>query len=80
MTTTTTTSRYSAPYYVDKTKKGHFTIGVCGLNRRRLHLFGWEAEYDDADVAAAATEYLETKEPVARSRALRALKKKLVIT
>lgn len=66
-------------FYGDKTDKGHFTIGACKLNRK-LRMFGWEAEYDEADVAAAAAKYLETKDPIARARALLALKRKLVIT
>lgn len=66
-------------FYVDKTDKGHFTIGACRLNRR-LRAFGWEAEFEEAEVAAAADNYLKTTEPAARSRALKVLKKKLVLT
>ena len=64
--------------YVDKTDKGPFTIGVCKLNRR-LRKFGWEAEYDDADVSSAAQDYLNCRDQLARHRALLSLKKKLVL-
>jgi hypothetical protein len=66
-------------FYVDKTDKGHFTIGACRLNRK-LRAFGWEAEYNETDVATAAAAYLNAAEPNARSRALRVLKRKLVLT
>lgn len=65
-------------YYVDKSDKGHFTIGACKLNRR-LRNFGWEAEFEEADVANAAQHYLDTKEPLARARSLRDLKRLLVL-
>ena len=65
-------------FYVDKSDKGHFTIGACRLNRR-LREFGWEAEYDDAAVAAAAQIYLDCQDPLKRQRALRSLKKKLFL-
>ena len=65
-------------YYGDKTDKGHFTIGACKLNRR-LRKFGWEVEFEDADVANAAQNYLDTKEPLARTRSLQALKRMLVL-
>lgn len=65
-------------YYLDKTKVGHFTIGACVLNRR-LRAFGWEMAYEDADVAAAAKKYFDTKEPLARSAALRKLKELVVL-
>jgi hypothetical protein len=65
-------------FYVDKSDKGHFTIGACRLNRR-LREFGWEAEYDDADVATAAQIYLDCQDPQKRQRALRSLKKKLIL-
>lgn len=65
-------------FYADKTDKGHFTIGACRLNRR-LREFGWEVEYDDADVAIAAQAYLNCQDPLARHRALLCLKRKLVM-
>lgn len=65
-------------YYGDKTDKGHFTIGACKLNRR-LRRFGWEVDFEDADVASAAQQYLDTTEPLARTRSLHALKRMLVL-
>lgn len=65
-------------FYVDKSDKGHFTIGACKLNRR-LRQFGWEAEYDDADVATAAQAYLACQDPLKRQNALRSLRRKLVL-
>lgn len=65
-------------FYCDKSDKGHFTIGACKLNRK-LRMFGWENAYDDADVASAAEQYLEAEDPIARVKALQALKRKLVL-
>lgn len=65
-------------FYADKSDKGHFTIGACRLNRR-LREFGWEGEYDDADVATAAQTYLDCQDPLKRQRALLSLKRKLVL-
>lgn len=64
-------------FYVDKSDKGHFTIGSCNLNRK-LRKFGWVAEYDDAVVAAAAEAYLTSKTPVARHKALQELRRRLI--
>lgn len=64
-------------FYVDKSDKGHFTIGSCNLNRK-LRNFGWAAEYDDAAVAAAAEAYLKSDAPVARYRALQVLRRRLI--
>ena len=65
-------------YYADVTDKGHYTIGACKLNRR-LRKFGWEKEFDDADVAGAAQVYLDTKDPLIRNRNLQALKRLLIL-
>lgn len=65
-------------FYVDKTDKGHFTIGACRLNRK-IREFGWELPFEEFAVAAAAEKYLEASDPLARSRALRRLKKMLVL-
>ncbi|WP_242487349.1 HNH endonuclease [Pseudomonas sp. TH15] len=64
-------------FYVDLTDEGHFTIGACRLNRR-IRRFGWEKEYEDAEVAATAERYLSTQDPLARYKVLRELKKKLI--
>jgi len=57
-------------YFVDKTPKGHFTIGACVLNRH-LRQFGWELPLvDDAAMRDAMTAYLNTNDPVAKAAAL----------
>lgn len=66
-------------FYVDKSDKGHFTIGACKLNRY-LRKFGWESDYDDSEIAAQAQAYLSNPDPVGRYRALQALKTKLVLS
>lgn len=65
--------------YVDKSDKGHFTIGICRLNRK-LREFGWEAEFDEADVARAAEDYLAASGQRAKARKLDALKRVLVLS
>lgn len=65
-------------FFGDKTDKGHFTIGACKLNRH-LRRFGWESEYDDAEISADARAYLDNPNPVGRAQALRKLKEKLVL-
>lgn len=65
-------------FFVDKTDKGHFTIGACRLNRY-LRKFGWESEYDDAEISADARAYLENPNPAGRAQALQKLKVKLVL-
>lgn len=65
-------------FYVEKSEKGHFTIGACRLNRR-MREFGWEATFQEADVTSAAEDYLAASEPLARSRALNKLKRILVL-
>ncbi|MDC8012915.1 HNH endonuclease [Tahibacter soli] len=64
-------------FYVDKSDKGHFTIGACKLNRK-MRMFGWDAAYD-ADIAAECAEYMDAKTPNDRSKALRAIRKKLAV-
>lgn len=66
-------------FYGDKSDKGHFTIGACKLNRY-LRKFGWESDYDDAEIAARAQAYLSNPDPVGRYRALQELKIKLVLS
>lgn len=57
-------------YYVDKSAKGHFTIGACVLNRH-LRQFGWEPTLiNDQQMAGAMTAYLEGTDPVAKASAL----------
>jgi hypothetical protein len=57
-------------FYVDKTPKGHFTIGACMLNRH-LRRFGWEPPLvDDAAMRDAMNIYLNAADPIAKSAAL----------
>lgn len=57
-------------YYVDKTAKGHFTIGACVLNRH-LRQFGWEPRIvDDATLSAAMNGYLNENDPAAKAASL----------
>jgi hypothetical protein len=57
-------------FYVDKTRKGHFTIGACVLNRH-LRQFGWEPPLvNDEDMRNAMTIYLNSTDPVAKTSAL----------
>lgn len=45
-------------YYVDKTKKGHFTIGTCNLNRE-LHKFGVdESILEDDEMSELESEFM----------------------
>lgn len=62
-------------YYVDKTKKGHFTIGACVLNRH-LREFGWELPIvNDVDMQAAMCAYMGSSDTTQRAAALLRLKK-----
>lgn len=65
-------------FFADKTDKGHFTIGACKLNRH-LRKFGWESDYDDAEISGDARAYLENPNPAGRAQALQKLKEKLVL-
>lgn len=67
-------------YYLDKTTKGHFTIGACKLNRR-LHEFGWEiTNIDDDKVSETMNKYLEEKDPIKRVAYLYNLKRQIILT
>ncbi|MBO0356366.1 hypothetical protein J0X19_00275 [Hymenobacter sp. BT186] len=60
-------------YYVDRTKKGSFTIGACRLNRL-LYEFGWqETFHSDNELIELMTNYLETDDSLERIRILRKL-------
>lgn len=66
-------------YYIDKTKKGHFTIGACKLNRK-LHEFGWEiTTISDDQITETMNKYLEEKDSIKRNAYLTKLKKLLII-
>lgn len=64
-------------YYLDKSKKGHFTIGVCRLNRK-LHAFGWAEEiYNNVEVSELMSSFLNCSDPRKRNLYLTLLKKVL---
>jgi 5-methylcytosine-specific restriction endonuclease McrA len=57
-------------YYVDKSEKGHFTIGACVLNRH-LRKFGWEPPLvNNEDLRTAMTCYLNTADAATKTSAL----------
>jgi predicted nucleic acid-binding Zn ribbon protein len=57
-------------YYVDRSEKGHFTIGACNLNRH-LRKFGWEPTFvDDAQMRIAMNSYLNDTDPIKKASAL----------
>lgn len=67
-------------FYVDKTKKGNFTIGACNLNRR-LYKFGWEREIiDESEILAVATRLVNEGNPLRRADLINQLKHKLINT
>lgn len=60
--------------YVDKTTKGHFTIGACRLNRK-LHKFGWEEfTIDDKEMNTLMNNFLNEKDTMKRMRILKKIK------
>lgn len=66
-------------HYVDVTKKGHFTIGACKLNRR-LQAFGWEEEIiNEPEISSLMHTFLGEGDAVVKSEALQKLKRKLVV-
>lgn len=57
-------------FYVDRTAKGHFTIGACVLNRK-IRKFGWETEItESAEAAEAVRRFLDGKDAEDRATAL----------
>jgi hypothetical protein len=64
-------------FYVDKSPKGHFTMGACVLNRK-LWKFGWQDEIFDIDDATKFMEtFLKSTNPFEQVNMLKAFKKKL---
>lgn len=58
-------------YYVDKSKKGHFTIGVCMLNRK-LYKFGSNKEaIDNDDLCELMNDFLDESKTDKREALLR---------
>ncbi len=63
--------------YVDKSKKGHFTIGACKLNRK-LHVFGWESETMENDkLSHLMNQFLDEDDASKQLKTLEELKKLL---
>jgi uncharacterized protein (TIGR02646 family) len=64
--------------YVDRTPKGHFTIGACKLNRY-VQKFGWETELvNEAEVSTMMNEFLNSPNAVDRRKKLLLLQDKLM--
>lgn len=63
-------------FYVDKTKKGHFTIGACRLNRK-LYLFDREEATTEAKISEMMNEFLDETDYYRRGEKLEKLKKVL---
>ena len=60
--------------YIDKSKKGRFTISVCKLNRY-FHQFGYENDHiEEAELMNLFEEYIECKDSVARKEILQSIK------
>lgn len=65
-------------FYVDKSKKGHFTIGVCRLNRK-LYEYGWEKEIvDDKSLVATMSEFLKSKSTIKKATLLNKLRHQII--
>ena len=70
---------FGGQYYVDKSVKGSHTILYCKLNRR-LHKFGWSAEYtDDITISALMNKWSNETDSVKRYQILNELHKLLAI-
>lgn len=66
-------------YYLDRSTKGHFTIGACKLNRK-LHEFGWEVTaISDSDISEVMNNFLDEKDTMQRMTHLDKLKKLLIL-
>lgn len=65
-------------HYVDKTDKGHFTIGACLLNRR-LRAFGWEETLiSEPELNRLMTEFLGADDAIVKNEKLQSIKRALV--
>lgn len=58
-------------FYIDKTSKGHFTIGACKLNRK-LHVFGYEITEDER-LDEMMFSYLDEKNLLEKNRKFKQL-------
>ena len=65
-------------HYVDKTEKGHFTIGACKLNRR-LRVFGWEESLiSEPELNGLMTEFLGADDAIVKNEKLQSIKRALI--
>ena len=63
--------------YVDRTPKGHVTIGMCKLNRF-FHKFGWPDEPSTLqDMLKTAEEMLKSNDPLSQVKLLKQLAKQI---
>ncbi|GAB2868194.1 HNH endonuclease [Hymenobacter ruber] len=70
---------FAGKVYVNKTLKGHFTIGVCDLNRW-FAKFGWEKPiYSLSDVMSVINKIAEEKDPLHQVSMLSELKEILLL-
>lgn len=61
--------------YVDLSKKGHFTIGACRLNRF-VHQFGWDTEILNLPkVVQMMEDFLDSSNPTDQRRKLQAIQR-----
>lgn len=67
-------------FYINRTPKGHFTIGACNLNRF-VEMFGWEQNFtDDVRLSQIMNEYLSATDSVVKKTKLKVLKKLLILS
>jgi uncharacterized protein (TIGR02646 family) len=65
-------------YYINKTRKGHFTIGACDLNRW-IRVFGWEMPaIDEATVSGLMNRFLSNDDFTSKNTALNQLREILL--
>jgi len=66
-------------YFIDKSPKGHFTIGACRLNRH-IHEFGWDPVlFEFRDIESLMKTFLESTDQSERFGALARLKEALAL-
>lgn len=71
---------FSEKIFVNKSKKGLFTIGACDLNRW-IRIFGWEKPtYNDATISSIMNKFLSSNDSMDKIMALKDLKEILLFT
>lgn len=66
-------------FYLDRSPKGHFTIGACNLNRK-LHIFGWEIDsFNESELCSMMSSFLDEKDILIRMKYLELIKKTLLL-